>query len=75
MIEERQCIPIFFQVGTKRYLAPELLEAHKRGEGGTSAVVVMDEGDSLGSSLKDFEAFKEADVYSMGLVLWEIASR
>ncbi len=28
-----------------------------------------------GNKFKDFETFKQADVYSMGLVFWEIASR
>lgn len=44
------------QVGTLRYMAPELLDG---------AV-----------NLRDCEAsLKQIDVYAMGLVLWEIASR
>lgn len=42
-------------VGTKRYLAPEIL------------------GESMAT--KNFEAFKRADIYSFGLVMWEIARR
>ena len=43
------------RVGTKRYMAPEVLD------------------DSL--NIQHFESFKRADVYSLGLVLWEIARR
>ncbi|XP_078098311.1 TGF-beta receptor type-2 [Mustelus asterias] len=43
------------QVGTARYMAPEVLESR--------------------INLEDIEAFKQTDVYSMALVLWEIASR
>ncbi|XDV33590.1 hypothetical protein PO909_003955, partial [Leuciscus waleckii] len=43
------------QVGTARYMAPEVLESR------------MD--------LENIESFKQADVYSMALVLWEIVSR
>ena len=43
------------RVGTKRYLAPE----------------VIDEG----ISFKNFESYKRADIYSFGLVLWEIVRR
>ncbi|XP_055076270.2 TGF-beta receptor type-2 [Misgurnus anguillicaudatus] len=43
------------QVGTARYMAPEVLESR------------MD--------LENTESFKQADVYSMALVLWEITSR
>ncbi|XP_073677918.1 TGF-beta receptor type-2 [Garra rufa] len=43
------------QVGTARYMAPEVLESR------------MD--------LENIESFKQADVYSMALVLWEIMSR
>ena len=47
---------IGFQVGTLRYMAPEVLEG---------AV-----------NLRDCEAsLKQIDVYALGLVLWEIASR
>ena len=43
------------RVGTKRYMAPEVLD---------------------NSINKDhFECFKRADIYSFGLVLWEIARR
>ena len=51
-------IALFFhtQVGTLRYMAPEVLEG---------AV-----------NLRDCEAsLKQIDVYSLGLVLWEMASR
>ena len=44
-----------FQVGTARYMAPEVLESRV--------------------NLEDLEAFKQMDVYSMALVLWEMASR
>ncbi|KAK7124203.1 hypothetical protein R3I94_018537 [Phoxinus phoxinus] len=43
------------QVGTARYMAPEVLESR------------MD--------LENIESFKQADVYSMALVMWEIVSR
>ncbi|KAF0027004.1 hypothetical protein F2P81_021741 [Scophthalmus maximus] len=43
------------QVGTARYMAPEVLESRV--------------------NLEDLEAFKQMDVYSMALVLWEMASR
>ncbi|KAK2840463.1 hypothetical protein Q5P01_014203 [Channa striata] len=43
------------QVGTARYMAPEVLESRV--------------------NLEDPEAFKQMDVYSMALVLWEMASR
>lgn len=41
--------------GTKRYMAPEILE------------------DSLNKS--HFDSYKSADIYSLGLVLWEVARR
>ena len=44
-----------FQVGTKRYLAPELLD------------------ESINTS--QFDAWKRADVYSLGLVFWEVGRR
>ncbi|XP_054827816.1 TGF-beta receptor type-2-like [Eublepharis macularius] len=43
------------QVGTARYMAPEVLDSRV--------------------NLEDLESFKQMDVYSMALVLWEIASR
>ncbi|KAG7467537.1 hypothetical protein MATL_G00154800 [Megalops atlanticus] len=43
------------QVGTARYMAPEVLESRV--------------------NLEDLEAFKQMDVYSMALVLWEMVSR
>ncbi|KAJ8013379.1 hypothetical protein DPEC_G00052660 [Dallia pectoralis] len=43
------------QVGTARYMAPEVLESRL--------------------NLENIESFKETDVYSMALVLWEITSR
>ncbi|XP_064410969.1 TGF-beta receptor type-2 isoform X2 [Latimeria chalumnae] len=43
------------QVGTARYMAPEVLESR--------------------INLENTEAFKQTDIYSMALVLWEIASR
>jgi len=48
-------IPINNKVGTKRYMAPELLDES------------IDE--------KHFDSWKRADVYSLGLVFWEIARR
>ncbi|CAL8339080.1 unnamed protein product [Boreogadus saida] len=42
-------------VGTARYMAPEVLESRV--------------------NLEDLEAFKQMDVYSMALVLWEMISR
>ncbi|CAH1788585.1 unnamed protein product [Owenia fusiformis] len=43
------------RVGTKRYMAPEILD------------------ETINTS--HFESFKRADVYALGLVLWEIARR
>ncbi|XP_066523038.1 TGF-beta receptor type-2 [Hoplias malabaricus] len=43
------------QVGTARYMAPEVLESRM--------------------NLENIESFKQTDVYSMALVLWEITSR
>ena len=47
---------VSFQVGTLRYMAPEVLEG---------AVNLRDCASSL----------KQIDVYALGLVLWEVASR
>ena len=46
-------IPQNSKVGTKRYMAPELLD------------------ESIEESL--FDNWRRADVYSLGLVFWEIA--
>lgn len=43
------------QVGTARYMAPEVLEARL--------------------DLENTESFKQTDIYSMALVLWEMTSR
>ncbi|XP_028673678.1 TGF-beta receptor type-2 isoform X2 [Erpetoichthys calabaricus] len=43
------------QVGTARYMAPEVLESR--------------------INLENIESFKQSDVYSLALVLWEITSR
>ncbi|KAK6490514.1 TGF-beta receptor type-2-like [Huso huso] len=43
------------QVGTARYMAPEILESRM--------------------NLENTESFKQTDVYSMALVLWEMTSR
>ncbi|XP_008555473.1 TGF-beta receptor type-1 isoform X3 [Microplitis mediator] len=43
------------RVGTKRYMAPEVLEET--------------------INMNHFDAFKRADVYALGLILWEIARR
>ncbi|KAF4799345.1 TGF-beta receptor type-2 [Turdus rufiventris] len=43
------------QVGTARYMAPEVLESRM--------------------NLENMESFKQTDVYSMALVLWEMTSR
>ncbi|MEJ1278161.1 hypothetical protein NN561_009080 [Cricetulus griseus] len=48
-------IPQNPKVGTKRYMAPEMLD------------------DTMNVSI--FESFKRADIYSVGLVYWEIARR
>ncbi|KAM4859065.1 activin receptor type-1C isoform 2-T2 [Thomomys bottae] len=48
-------IPQNPRVGTKRYMAPEMLD------------------DTMNLSI--FESFKRADIYSVGLVYWEIARR
>ncbi|PKU31659.1 activin receptor type-1c isoform x3 [Limosa lapponica baueri] len=48
-------IPQNPRVGTKRYMAPEILDD------------VM--------NMNIFESFKRADIYSLGLVYWEIARR
>ena len=43
------------RVGTKRYLAPEIID------------------ESV--SLRHFDSFKKADIYSFGLILWEISMK
>lgn len=43
------------QVGTARYMAPEVLEARL--------------------NLENIESFKQTDIYSLALVLWEMTSR
>ncbi|XP_014746143.1 PREDICTED: activin receptor type-1C [Sturnus vulgaris] len=48
-------IPQNPRVGTRRYMAPEILE------------------DAMNVNI--FESFKRADIYSLGLVYWEIARR
>ncbi|XP_006872100.1 PREDICTED: activin receptor type-1C isoform X3 [Chrysochloris asiatica] len=48
-------IPQNPKVGTKRYMAPEMLD------------------DTINVNI--FESFKRADIYSLGLVYWEIARR
>lgn len=48
-------IALNHRVGTKRYMAPEVLD------------------ESINSN--HFDAYKRADVYAFGLVLWEIARR
>lgn len=48
-------LPETSKVGTKRYLAPEVLN------------------DTL--NVQYFEEFKRADIYALGLVIWEIATR
>uniref|UniRef100_A0A8C2UBC4 Activin receptor type-1C n=1 Tax=Coturnix japonica TaxID=93934 RepID=A0A8C2UBC4_COTJA len=48
-------IPQNPRVGTRRYMAPEILD------------------DTMNTSI--FESFKRADIYSLGLVYWEIARR
>ncbi len=50
-----KCIVSDSQVGTARYMAPEVLESR--------------------INLENIESFKQTDVYSMALVLWEITSR
>ncbi|XP_044576414.1 TGF-beta receptor type-1 isoform X5 [Cotesia glomerata] len=47
------------RVGTKRYMAPEVL------------FQVLEET----INMNHFDAFKRADVYALGLILWEIARR
>ncbi|KAJ8253337.1 hypothetical protein GJAV_G00211800 [Gymnothorax javanicus] len=48
-------IPANHRVGTKRYMAPEILD------------------DTI--NMSSFESFKRADMYSLGLVFWELARR
>uniref|UniRef100_A0A8C6Q0B9 Activin receptor type-1C n=1 Tax=Nothobranchius furzeri TaxID=105023 RepID=A0A8C6Q0B9_NOTFU len=48
-------IPSNHRVGTKRYMAPEILD------------------ESINTN--NFESFKRADIYSLGLVFWELARR
>ncbi|XP_054643189.1 activin receptor type-1C isoform X2 [Dunckerocampus dactyliophorus] len=48
-------IPSNHRVGTKRYMAPEILDET--------------------INMNNFESFKRADIYSLGLVLWELARR
>lgn len=49
------CVCPSSQVGTARYMAPEVLESRM--------------------NLENIESFKQTDVYSMALVMWEIISR
>lgn len=53
-------LPSAKKVGTRRYLPPEVL-------------VITD--DNLKISEFDFDAFIRGDIYSFGLVLWELANR
>jgi len=53
--QEEVDIPFNNKVGTKRYMAPELLDE------------TINE--------KQFDAWKRADVYSLGLVYWELGMR
>merc|ERR1719187_1814474 len=55
LTDEEVDIPFNNKVGTKRYMAPELLNE------------TINE--------KQFDAWKRADVYSLGLVYWELAMR
>ncbi|KAL7384512.1 hypothetical protein ABVT39_003764 [Epinephelus coioides] len=48
-------IPSNHRVGTKRYMAPEILDET--------------------INMNNFESFKRADIYSLGLVFWELARR
>ncbi|KAM7346182.1 TGF-beta receptor type-1 babo isoform 2-T2 [Cochliomyia hominivorax] len=48
-------IPSTHRVGTKRYMAPEVLDETMNAQ--------------------HFDAYKRADVYAFGLILWEIARR
>ncbi|XP_029112782.1 activin receptor type-1C isoform X1 [Scleropages formosus] len=48
-------IPSNHRVGTKRYMAPEILDET--------------------INISNFELFKRADMYSLGLVFWELARR
>ncbi|MBN3306231.1 ACV1C protein, partial [Amia calva] len=48
-------IPSNHRVGTKRYMAPEILD------------------DTI--NMNNFESFKRADIYSLGLVYWELTRR
>ncbi|XP_031413908.1 activin receptor type-1C isoform X2 [Clupea harengus] len=48
-------IPTNHRVGTRRYMAPEILD------------------DTI--NMNSFESFKRADIYSLGLVFWEVARR
>lgn len=48
-------VPLNTRVGTKRYMAPEVLE------------------ESLGK--QHFQPYVMADIYSFGLIIWEVARR
>ncbi|XP_023311750.1 bone morphogenetic protein receptor type-2 [Anoplophora glabripennis] len=48
-------IPLNNRVGTKRYMAPEVLEETM--------------------NIDQFDSFKRADVYALGLIFWEISRR
>ncbi len=54
-ITDKLDIPETGKVGTKRYLAPEVLD------------------DTIDTRV--FESFKQADIYALGLVFWEICQR
>ena len=83
-------IPLNHRVGTKRYMAPEVMPGNfsdifrsdafsswsrwRRMEAVHSILVVNKVLDETVNS-NHFDSFKRADVYALGLVLWEIARR
>ena len=67
-----------FRVGTRRYMAPELLldsinQLQETSGGETSAAAPLQ--DAGGTDASVFESYKQADIYSFSLVLWEIIRR
>lgn len=78
-------IPLNNRVGTKRYMAPEVSIEFLH----LLINIFLDMGIMIGDSLKiwflkvldetmnidQFDSFKRADVYALGLIFWEIARR